>query len=415
MLNEGERWRVICGDALEMMRAMPDNSVDAVVTDPPAGISFMGKTWDSDKGGRRHWIAWLSEVMAETLRLLKPGGHALVWALPRTSHWTAMALEDAGFEIRDCIYHLFGSGFPKSLDVSKAIDELAGAKREDAIRGGHIGMSVQGGDMNNVQELGTSVPHSINKGAHTRGTPITPEAQAWEGWGTALKPAAECWWLCRKPLSEPTVAANVLQWGTGALAIDACRIPTNGDKTPAPRGQYGGSHIGPVGHSGLRNSDADHLGRWPANLILDEVAAAEMDAQSGVLKSGAKSKVQNGWGDNGIYGNGKPHLKQSIANEGYASRFFYVAKASRSERGKDNVHPTVKSVVLMRYLCRLITPPKGIVLDCFAGSGSTGVAAIQEGFRFYGAELESRYVEIARRRLEQEAMSSQFPELVGVR
>jgi hypothetical protein len=222
------------GDCLEVLKQGPDNSVDSVVTDPPAGISFMGKDWDSDKGGSKEWIAWLTEVSKEMLRVLKPGGHGLVWAIPRTSHWTATALEDAGFEIRDVVTHLFGTGFPKSLDISKAIDKAAGAEREI------VGLSYYSGAgelqtrkatlpmvNKSVADL-TYKPLTMQKTGLPITAPATPEAKQWSRLRHgALKPASEHWILVRKPLSEKTVAANVLMWGTGGINIDGCRIGTD--------------------------------------------------------------------------------------------------------------------------------------------------------------------------------------------
>jgi hypothetical protein len=331
------------GDCVAVMRGMADNSVDAIVTDPPAGIAFMGKAWDSDRGGRRQWIAWLAEVMTEAHRVLKPGGHALVWALPRTSHWTATALEDAGFEVRDRIAHHFGSGMPKSPSV--------------------------------------------------------------------LKPATEDWWLARKPLSEPTVAANVLRHGTGALNVDACRIGTTRD-VPASHSRTE-STIGVIGIGNRRCPDElnPNIGRWPANVIFshslfctadachESCPVALLDRQSGVRKSGEK-RPRTAPMQNGVYGRYRQdQVNYFPASEGTASRFFYVSKASRRERGEGNGHPTVKPLVLMRYLCRLITPPGGIVLDPFAGSGTTGLAALAEGFGCVLIEQEAEHVAIIRRRL----------------
>jgi len=194
--------KLYLGDCLVVMKDFPDNSIDAIVTDPPAGIGFMGKVWDEDKGGKAQWIDWLSSVMVEGLRVLKPGGHALVWALPRTSHWTGTALENAGFEVRDCVYHLFGSGFPKSLDISKAIDKQAGVEREKgkpyiAPDGNTRNNNKQGDEYNTEMITGFGLDR-------TKTEPATPEAKQWEGWGTALAPAVECWWLCRKPLEKKT-------------------------------------------------------------------------------------------------------------------------------------------------------------------------------------------------------------------
>jgi len=346
------------GDCLAVLRTLPDASVDSVVTDPPAGIAFMGKAWDEDKGGRRQWIAWMAEVMAEALRVLKPGGHALVWALPRTSHWTATALEDAGFDVRDCIVHCFGSGFPKS--------------------------------------------HNLDG--------------AWTGWGTALKPASEHWWLVRKPLVG-TVAANVERYGTGALNIDASRVVAAKGDEPLRWAQGRGMGF----HGSVDNGPCEALtseGRWPPNLLLshtedctegacaDDCAVAEMDGQSGVTKS-VRSAGRNGTnapGSSYQLADRKEDLPRGHNDSGGASRFFpvfrYQAKPSRSEKGATNVHPTVKSIGLMDWLIRLVTPPGGVVLDPFLGSGTTGVAAAKGGFGFIGIEREDEYLVIARARIE---------------
>jgi len=211
--------RIICGDCLEVLSTLPEDSIDAIVTDPPAGIAFMGKEWDKDKGGRDAWIAWMSQVASECLRVIKPGGHALVWALPRTSHWTGMAWEEAGWGPRDKISHVFGSGFPKSLDISKALDKMAGAER-DII--GVAKRSNAKGHVTNYSKWDRPEEYDIT-------APATPAAKQWAGWGSAIKPSHEDWWLFRKPLEEATIAANVLRWGTGGLNIDGCRISTNGE------------------------------------------------------------------------------------------------------------------------------------------------------------------------------------------
>lgn len=342
---------IIVGDCMLVMRGMAEASIDAMVTDPPAGIAFMGKKWDSDKGGRDEWVRWLAQIMRESYRVMKPGAHGLVWSLPRTSHWTATALENAGFKIRDIVFHLFGSGFPKSLDVSKAIDKAAGAERE--ITGKKVTFrkpqEPNGWDCTARAEFETA--------------PSTDAAKQWSGWGTALKPAAENWILIRKPISEKTVAANVLKWGTGALNIDATRIGTE----VLPAQEAGQSRLGTFERTNMVTPE--RIGRFPSHLLLDEEAAAMLDAQSGTLKSGA-------------------------------SRFFYVAKASKREKGAANTHPTVKPIALMRYLIRLITPPNGTVLDPFVGSGSTGVASLKEKKKFIGIEMEKDYVDIATRRIE---------------
>lgn len=346
-------WLVEQGDCLAALRACPASVVDALVTDPPAGIGFMGKKWDQDHGGRNNWIAAKAAIYCEVLRVLKPGAHGLVWALPRTSHWTATALEDAGFEIRDVVNHLFGTGFPKSLDLG-------------------------------------------------------------DGRGTALKPAAEHWILVRKPC-DGTTTANVERWGTGGLNVDACRLEGE---------------------------------RWPAHVVLshDEACGAvcapgcavrALDEQAGERRSGARAAGRYQQRDGtGIYGACEAREEPEIfASSGSASRFFYVAKPSPSERdlgcdalpmrtpaeltgskdgaarlasprtgagrssGRRNHHPTVKSIALMRWLCRLVTPPGGVVLDPFCGSGSTGCAAVLEGLHFAGIEQDPEYVAIARARI----------------
>ena len=204
-----------CGDALAVLPMLAANSVDAVVTDPPAGIGFMSAAWDHNKGGRAAWITWMTQIATECFRCLKPGGHALVWALPRTSHWTAMAWEDAGFEVRDCVYHLFAQGFPKSLNISKALDAMAGAEREAGTqyiapdgRSRGIDLGIQNGS------FGAGKTHYVAEKLVT--TPATDTAKQWDGWGSALKPAAECWWLLRKPLNT---APQIIELTPEVLAI----------------------------------------------------------------------------------------------------------------------------------------------------------------------------------------------------
>lgn len=536
------------GDCLAVLREMESNSVDSLVTDPPAGISFMGKEWDSNKGGRDQWIAWLTEVMRECYRVLKPGAHGLVWAIPRTSHWTATALENAGFEVRDVVTHLFGTGFPKSLDISKAIDKAAGAER---------------GIVATIKKTPSASSENMNEGwkrpwaeNHPKTmditTPATDAAKQWSGFGTALKPAAEFWVLVRKPLGEKTVAANVLKHGVGGLNIDGCRVggvDTRSKTGGAPEGSGWGTKPGAIAGS--------ELGRFPANVVLSHnedceatcsegCAVAELDLGSGgasrffmafsracgseKTKGGATfagkkaaNKSENlstdglGSKPTGQYLMGTisitkmetrsiisfPILSASTPNpigtctiesenvtslltasniesvsvaenlsasihlrgevqapitgiakfaqqttcenganktatigmptiETTGARFLYAPKASKADRNAGlegmpekagiqsayaglsdprmnkpqrglpsaNHHPTVKSTKLMEYLIRLVTPPGGIVLDPFMGSGSTGVAARREGFGFVGIEMNQEYFEIANRRIE---------------
>ena len=427
--KKGERYSLHHGDCLEELKKMADFSIDSLITDPPAGISFMNKEWDDDKGGRDHWIKWLTDIMKEAYRVMKPGGHGLVWALPRTSHWTATALENAGFEVRDCVYHFFGSGFPKSMDISKAIDKQAGAEREI------VGKKYQGNGNGSVGK--TYGDFNADHSGVNISTPSTPEAKQWDGWGTALKPAVECWWLVRKPLSEKTVAKNVLKWGTGGINIDGGRVASE-KPIEAGRGGLPPRETGIYGKFDGTDKGTQTKGRFPSHLLLShsphctesqcdlECPVSLLDEQSGDSKGTGKrkTKTKNSMGFQG--GAGK-YDDFSYPGSGGASRFFYCPKPSSSERNaglsgvgekvsdgrkakrdvpnlraetfRKNIHPTIKSVELMRYLVRLITPPNGKVLDPFLGSGTTGIAAMKEGFRFVGIEKEERFFKIARSRI----------------
>lgn len=359
------------------MGEMDDASVDSIVTDPPYGLGFMGKKWDALPPG--------VDVFVECLRVLKPGGHLLAFGGARTYHRLAVAVEDAGFDIRDQIMWVYGSGFPKSRNL--------------------------GGD--------------------------------WEGWGTALKPAHEPIVVARKPLAG-TVAANIVEHGTGAMNIDGCRVPGEpwkwGAQADIRGGNFNSDHHSERGVH-RRDVQGGESGRWPANLIhdgSDEVLTAFPDApgkQADVSHTAPSAKAGNVYGK--MRRQGEPSANSRNTGDvgfkmrpgarrldrGSAARFFYCAKASRRDRhegledpgpqskhgstlrkienteAKGNNHPTVKPTELMRYLCRLVTPPGGVVLDPFCGSGSTGKAAVIEGFSFIGVELDSDYAEIARRRL----------------
>jgi site-specific DNA-methyltransferase (adenine-specific) len=400
---------LLLGDCLEVLRTMPDASVDAVVTDPPYGLAFMGKRWDYDVPS--------VEVWAECLRVLKPGGHLLAFAGTRTQHRMACRIEDAGFEIRDMIAWVYGSGFPKSLDVSKAIDKAAGAEREVV---GPSQRHVSGKPEQRTEGLsGTSTfAEVVGMGAFIT-APATDAARQWAGWGTALKPALEPITVARKPLSG-TVAATVLEHGTGALNVDGCRVATDENPSGARRasappireaGTWANNRRSPVTFAEMRPGET--LGRWPANLIhdgSDEVVglfpAARSSCGGGVDRKARDTCVYSGgWG-----------LHDSSAGQyhdtGSAARFFYTAKASRDDRSNGNTHPTVKPTDLMRYLCRLVTPPGGIVLDPFMGSGSTGKAAMLEGFEFIGIEREASYHAIAEQRIGRAAAAGYQPSLL---
>jgi site-specific DNA-methyltransferase (adenine-specific) len=532
-------------DCLEGMKLLPDNSVDSIVTDPPYELGFMGKKWDNTG------IAYSVPVWTEALRVLKPGGHLLAFGGTRTYHRMTCTIEDAGFEIRDCIQWIYGSGFPKSMNIAIAIDKIMGA---DSI--------VVGKNLNARETLGT-VNICKKNGSGNILSPSTPEAIQWDGWGTALKPANEPIVLARKPLSEKTIVANVLRWGTGGINVDASRIPLNGEDTSRKLSlQQGWKQTSPNGSGSITNDWSK--GRFPANIIFDEETGKMLDQQSGIKAStrhmnykrngtefingipsqpekdwftsetgGAQRFFKNiKWGDEDICGiilvsekiagmlsgaiqeidqyipdeklcgfgkkqmemspkdmkfiisiltklmttlkilqplnelniksftenldkiinlltelnienvnvvsnifilqcfikeaqkitedivknvqrlnseNGKIRIENTLTNmlldtvknirQADYIPFFYCAKASKADRGSGNIHPTVKPQSLMRYLCTLITPPGGTVLDPFTGSGSTLVAAVNLGFSYVGFELSSEYCDIAMSRI----------------
>ena len=624
------------GDCLEVLATLPDCSVDAIVTDPPAGIAFMGKAWDKDKGGKAEWIDWMFEVALQCRRVIKPGGHALVWAIPRTSHWTGDAWEEAGWQVRDKIYHVFGSGFPKSADVSKridleqqkqwidvrkaidnfdtlsimeawkkhlsnatnagllfaknqtgigtstpksgfalanvllnadhansdalalvaelssrealptleqeknsalahadaselqslaryagnsqrrqtatftpigtvlfdvkhslnastgsklkavealrillgekpslrqeatnalcaaltsdlklitlsqsktfqsydtirqmdcasainviitesmaeslilftadtlrskAIDKAAGAEREVLAEGKPVKRMIPGADQD---ATGSWIKDNGREFVPTLTAPATPEAKQWAGWGTALKPAAEEWWLFRRPL-EGTVAANVLKHGTGAINVDRCRIPCEGDALRG--GKHDGTSVNkthegwdrPWKHdpeaiarakerSDANQAKAEQLGRWPANFThdgSDEVTALLGDAAR-FFYSPKASKADRDKGCEGMEERGNNRYGDFRGTDDHSPK-------TQDNNKSRNFHPTVKPVDLMTYLCRLITPPGGTILDPFTGSGSTGKAAVLEDFKFIGIEREAEYIEIAKARID---------------
>jgi site-specific DNA-methyltransferase (adenine-specific) len=433
-MSGGEsHWTIRVGDCLDTLRAMPDASVDAVVTDPPYGLGrepdprevlaawldgeayqpggagFMGKAWDAFVPSPVVW--------SECLRVLKPGGHLLAFAGSRTYDWIVLGVRLAGFEVRDQLLWLYATGFPKSLDVSKAIDRAAGAEREVVDVSRRTSRQAGGFHRSILNDDGWAPV------GYTETAPATEAARQWDGWGTALKPAHEPIVLARKPLSG-TVASNVTTHGTGAINVDACRVGVGGQwawDAPRQMGYHGGTDTG----AGYGKSTQ---GRWPANVLHDgspEVVAGFPVTSSGAVRAGYTDRAA----PSESFGKTKPrHMTPRDASTGSAARFFYHAKASRAERergllhrepetvgdgretpidnayqrGKTerrNVHPTVKPVSVMRWLVRLVTPPGGAVVDPFSGSGTTGIACALEGFAFIGCELSPEYAEIARARI----------------
>jgi DNA modification methylase len=444
---QGENYTVHIGNNLDILPTLKDCSVDSIVTDPPYELGFMGKKWDSSG------IAYNLDLWRECLRVLKPGGHLLAFSGSRTYHRMVVAIEDAGFEIRDMIAWISNKTFPKSLDVSKAIDKAAGAEREKIRTPITAGSTAGKGSSNEIDERPwLTRAREVGFHEHDSYKAVTPEAQQWEGWGTALKPTVEPIVMARKPLIG-TVAENVLTYGTGGLNIDASRIGFASEEDVADyhfnnngagrmnkeEGENLGLHNG--GWKVVKEERETPKGRWPANVILDEYSAELLDEQSGILKSGGSSPNANRTAPNGS-GLTMSHMMPKLntnhpPSSGGASRFFYVAKASKRDRNEGlenleekftaaaefrpnhmekavdgesgnpygrfqpvkNFHPTVKPTDLMRYLIKLVTPPNGIVLDPFTGSGSTGKAAILEGFRFIGIEMTEDYIPIIEGRL----------------
>jgi len=385
-------------DCLEGLKLLDDNSVDSIVTDPPYELGFMGKKWDSTG------IAYNVELWKECLRVLKPGGHLLAFGGSRTYHRMTCAIEDAGFEIRDCIQWIYGSGFPKSHDISKAIDKQAGAECKVIGKSSRHGGGIKGNGTS--YELPPDIPYIT--------APATPEVQQWDGWGTALKPAHEPIVVARKPISEKTIAENVLKWGTGGINIDDCRIAydmsdTNPATNPLYRKENGyktnyGIDSNPSAYALKKEAgtmNINNQGRFPANVILDEETGKILDEQSGIRPSGKG----NGNAKVGVATNGQgvPPLRRGKLvprnDTGGASRFFYCAKASKKERGEGNNHPTVKPLSLIKYLITLVTPPGGICLDPFEGSGTHALACEELGFNYIGFELDKEYYEIAKNRI----------------
>jgi DNA modification methylase len=374
--------RLMLGDCLIRLKELPDNSVDSIVTDPPYGLSFMGKKWDYDVPS--------VEIWQQCLRVLKPGGHLLAFAGTRTQHRMAVRIEDAGFEIRDMIAWVYGSGFPKSLDVSKAIDKAAGAEREV------IGVSE---NVRPESDRGNGLAHGDYGRVWNETTPTTDAAKQWQGWGTALKPSLEPITVARKPLIG-TVADNVLQHGTGGINIDGCRVGSESITTNINTTTQGGKFGGGIERGSLAQESTTHTGRWPANFIHDgsEGVVGLFPNNNPSCKSPSKAKPESKFRPRqGTY---QPQGPIYAGDNGTsAAKFFYCAKASKKDRGQGNNHPTVKPTALMQYLCRLVTPSKGTVLDPFMGSGSTAVACVREKFNFIGVEMLREHFETAKNRI----------------
>jgi len=391
-----------CADCLDVLRSLPDNSVDAIVTDPPYGLSPDGRarTWDEiealraeGKGPKagfmgRAWDAGVPGVTwaRECLRVLKPGGHLVAFSATRTYHRLACAVEDAGFEMRDMVAWLYYSGFPKSHDVSKAIDDLHGAEREvvsrETTRWTSTGRNKTYGKLDYFE--------TDADGYETRDVtaPATDDAKQWSGWGTALKPAIEPFVLARKPLSESTVAANVLRWGTGAINVDACRMAYGDKAWPGPSEKpkemdaswsagNPGVRYGKLDYNAGETWDGSDLGRWPANIYAcPKPATSERNKGTDALPKQEKAQMA------GAVNSDDP-----------------VSARFRSEP-MANIHPTVKPVRLMRWLLQLVTPPGGTVVEPFGGSGTTLVAASALDCRVIAAEMEPAYCDIIRARVE---------------
>ena len=424
--------KLLLGDCLDKLKELDDNSVDSIVTDPPYGLSFMGKKWDYDVPKKKVW--------KECMRVLKPGGYLLAFAGSRTYHQMAVRIEKAGFEIRDQIMWIYGSGFPKSMNIGMQVDKKLGNERELVERP----KSEQRPNADNNRDKNKDIggfAMSDNKYKSVGNS-------EWEGWGTALKPAHEPIVMARKPLSEKTVVDNVLEWGTGGINIDESRIGTT-KRTPGyknPGNTMSGDSEWNKLYPGTQREVDTNEGRFPANIIFDEEAGKILDEQSGITKSG--DFTQKGQSSNteqpGGWKTSNREFKVYKGDSGGASRFFYCPKTSKTDRNEGlddfeakpmawgnqakaelkrgnlefkgkgdgtkhnkvsmrvNNHPTVKPTDLMLYLIRLVTPKGGTTLDPFMGSGSTGKAAVRGGFDFVGIEREDEYMEIAQARIQYE-------------
>lgn len=384
-------YKIIHADCLEEMNKMSDNSIDFIVTDPPYGFNFMGKKWDSKVPN--------IEIWKEALRICKPGSMLAAFGGSRTHHHLMIALEQAGWEIRDVIMWLYGQGFPKSLDISKAIDKAKGLNRKViGIKPGHKGF-----ENNNSHSLNGewSRPWTLDQEKvnlyHSQTEANSDLAKTFSGYGTALKPAYEPIIIAMKPL-EGTFAQNAEKWGLGGINIDDCRIETSEEKIIVKGTKSSGGILNRV--EGKRISEYLAKGRWPANIILDQESGEFLDEQTGILKSGSGVKNPIGGATTGFHTSNWKDSGYREGDSGGASRFFYCAKASNKERGELNNHPTVKPISLMKYIIQLLAPPNNpTLLDPFAGSGTTLLAALELKIKCIGIEKELEYIEIIKKRL----------------
>lgn len=444
-------------DALDVLRGLESSSIDALITDPPAGIDFMGLDWDKNKGGRDNWVRWITEIFTEAYRVLKPGAHCIVWSIPRTTHWAMWAVENSGFDIRDVIIHVFRSGIPKGRNIARAIDEASNK----------IGTYEYKGDLVKSKKYAHIMQKTHILKDRREPNPMiykanTELAKSWQGWNTSLKPAYENWILARKPIKEKTVDKNCVQYGVGAINIDKCRVPivakNETDKRATGEGKnyskcnvksnYFSFDIGDIKHH-----FTPELGRYPSNLLCSDKA---LDTGA-VIKGGISNKKSSGtnkvygeikkvnnnkdietndtggesryfdldlwFAKNGILQYPKPQKseKENGLYEleskwvGYGNQFKAVLKrdedpseiknkSAKTINKTKNLHPTVKSIKLMQYLIKLVTREGQVVLDCFMGSGTTGVASKLTNRKFVGIELEDYYFKTAYLRIKNETV-----------
>lgn len=424
-------------DCLTQLRLLPSNSIDACISDPPAGISFCSAKWDHDKGGRDQWVRWMTRVMVEVYRVLKPGGYICIWSIGRTMHWTGWAIESAGFEVKTQIVHINGQSMPKSMDISKAIDKEFGLEREViGVKPGHEEFAfrettghLDGTGGSNAFDRPWMHDPEKQKAHHLKTAPASKQAEKWDGWGTQIKTSAEPWWLAQKPISESTIAKNVLKWGVGGINIDKSRVPlasVGEDKRLGGKGTWKTDNMAKNtyegGYAGVEVTSSQ-LGRFPSNVILTHTGECfEYEDRSYICHPDCPvSQFPDSLGQrgdlvnhsstrespNGIFGkypSAADHLKREETSVS-AARFFYTSKASKRDRdayvpeGMSNKHLTIKSNKLMKYFITLVCPPKGVVLDMFCGSGSGGIAALEDGFSFIGIEKEKEFYDLSHARL----------------